>query len=176
MRFQVFLSLWGVTSCLCIDEIPEVTKTKVSKPKRYSLSKLRLVHDPLKLLIQTPPHMSMSGCVCVCACACVCVRVCVCLSVCVFRCVSVCACLCFGVCVCVSVSVCLSVCLCVRVCVCYVVFMFGRLLLCFSLIVCFWFVNIDALLKLSLMISAQVLHWRLFCLDRNSLTSCWMWK
>ncbi len=27
---------------LIIDEIPEVTKTKVSKPKRYSLSKLRL--------------------------------------------------------------------------------------------------------------------------------------
>ncbi len=24
MRFQVFLSLWSVTSCLCIDKIPEV--------------------------------------------------------------------------------------------------------------------------------------------------------
>ncbi len=33
MRFQVFLSLWSVTSCSCIDKIPEVAKTKVSKPK-----------------------------------------------------------------------------------------------------------------------------------------------
>ncbi len=38
MRFQVLLSLWSVTSWLCIDKIPEVAKTKVSKPKRYSLS------------------------------------------------------------------------------------------------------------------------------------------
>ncbi len=37
MRFQVFLSLWSVTSCSCIDKIPEVANTKVSKPKRYSL-------------------------------------------------------------------------------------------------------------------------------------------
>ncbi len=36
MRFQVFLSLWSVTSCSCIDKIPKVAKTKVSKPKRYS--------------------------------------------------------------------------------------------------------------------------------------------
>ncbi len=35
---------------------------KVSKPKRYSLSKLRLVHAPLKRLIQTHPHMSTSQC------------------------------------------------------------------------------------------------------------------
>ncbi len=58
MWFQVLLSLWGVTSWLCVDKIPEVTKTKVSKPKRYSLSKLRLVHVPLKRLIQTPPHIT----------------------------------------------------------------------------------------------------------------------
>ncbi len=32
MRFQVLLS-WGVTSCLCIDKIPEAAKTKVSKAK-----------------------------------------------------------------------------------------------------------------------------------------------
>ncbi len=38
---------------LCIDKIPEVAKTKVSNPKRYSLSKLRLVL--LKRLIQTRP-------------------------------------------------------------------------------------------------------------------------
>ncbi len=37
MRFQVLLSLWSVTSCSCIDEIPEVAKTKVSKPKIYYL-------------------------------------------------------------------------------------------------------------------------------------------
>ncbi len=37
--FKLFF-LFDVTSCLCIDEIPEVAKTKVSKPKRYSLSKL----------------------------------------------------------------------------------------------------------------------------------------
>ncbi len=27
-KFQVFLSLWSVTSCLCIDKIPKVAKTK----------------------------------------------------------------------------------------------------------------------------------------------------
>ncbi len=62
MRFQVLLSLWSVTSCSCIDKIPEVAKTKVSKPKRYSLSKLTLCHAPLKRLIQTRPHMSTSQC------------------------------------------------------------------------------------------------------------------
>ncbi len=29
-RFQVFLSLWSVTSCLCIYKIRKVAKTKVS--------------------------------------------------------------------------------------------------------------------------------------------------
>ncbi len=58
---------WSVTSWLCIDEIPEVATTKVSKPKRYSLSKLRLCQNgsfkrPLKRLIQTRPHMSTSRC------------------------------------------------------------------------------------------------------------------
>ncbi len=62
MLFQVFHSLWSVTSCLCIGKIHKVTKTKVSKPKRYSLSKLRHCHAPLKRLIQTHPHMSMSQC------------------------------------------------------------------------------------------------------------------
>ncbi len=56
-----FLSLWSVTSWLCRDKIPEVAKTKVSKPNRYSLSKLRL-HAPLKWHIQTPSHMSTSRC------------------------------------------------------------------------------------------------------------------
>ncbi len=62
MRFQVLLSLWSVTSWLCIDKIPEVAKTKVSKPKRYSLSNLRFCHAPLKRLIQIHPHMSTSRC------------------------------------------------------------------------------------------------------------------
>ncbi len=55
MRFQVFLSLWIITSWLCIDKIPEVANTKVSKPKRYSLSNVRLCHAPLNRLIQTCP-------------------------------------------------------------------------------------------------------------------------
>ncbi len=62
MRFQVLLSLWSVTSLLCIDMIPEVAKTKVSKPMKYSLSKLRFCHAPPKRLIQTRPHMSTSRC------------------------------------------------------------------------------------------------------------------
>ncbi len=62
MRFQVLFSLWSVTSRLCIDKIPEPANTKVSKPKRYSLLKLRLCHTPLKQLIQTRPHMSTSWC------------------------------------------------------------------------------------------------------------------
>ncbi len=62
MRFQVLLSLWSVTSCLCIDKIPEVTKTKVLNLKRYSLLKSRLDHTLLNRLIQTRPHMSTSQC------------------------------------------------------------------------------------------------------------------
>ncbi len=66
MRFQVLLSLWSVTSCLCIDKIPKVAKTKVSKPKRYSLSKLRLCYAPLKRLIQTrPTSTSRCGDICI---------------------------------------------------------------------------------------------------------------
>ncbi len=52
---SVLFSLWSVTSWLWIDKIPGVTKTKVSKPKRYSLSKIRLCHALLKRLIQTRP-------------------------------------------------------------------------------------------------------------------------
>ncbi len=29
MQFHVFLSLWSVTSCLCLDKIPEVAKTSL---------------------------------------------------------------------------------------------------------------------------------------------------
>ncbi len=54
-----FSFLFGVTICSCIYKLHEVAKTKVSKPKRYSLSKLRLVHAPLKRLIQ---YMSTSWC------------------------------------------------------------------------------------------------------------------
>ncbi len=62
MRFHVFLCLWSVTSCLCIYKICKVATIKVSNPKRYSLSKLRLGHAFLKRLIQTHPHMSTSRC------------------------------------------------------------------------------------------------------------------
>ncbi len=37
-----------------IDKIPDVAKTKVSKPKRYSLSKLRLCHAPKTAHSDTP--------------------------------------------------------------------------------------------------------------------------
>ncbi len=64
MWFHVFLSLWSVTTWLCINIDPwRSPKTKVSKPKRYSLFfKLRLCHAPLKRLIYTRPHMSTSRC------------------------------------------------------------------------------------------------------------------
>ncbi len=62
MWFQVLLYLWIVTSWLCIDKIPEIAKTEVSKPKRYSWSNLRFYHTPLKRLSQTHPHMSTSRC------------------------------------------------------------------------------------------------------------------
>ncbi len=52
-----FYFLWSVTSWLCIDTIPEVAKTKVSKPKRYSLSKLRFCHAPKVAQSNTPPHV-----------------------------------------------------------------------------------------------------------------------
>ncbi len=55
MRFQVFLSLWSVTSCLCIDKIPEVAKTKVSKPEIFFIKV-----KTLPRIIQTRLHMSMS--------------------------------------------------------------------------------------------------------------------
>ncbi len=50
MRFQVFLSLWSVTSCLCIDKIPEVAKTKDSKAKIFFI-KVKTLPRPLKQLI-----------------------------------------------------------------------------------------------------------------------------
>ncbi len=62
MRFQVLLSLWSVTSCLCIDKIPEVAKTKVLNLKRYSLLKSRLDHALLNRLFPTRPNMSTSRC------------------------------------------------------------------------------------------------------------------
>ncbi len=47
---------------MCIDKIPEVAMTNFSKPKRYSLSKLRLNQALLKQLIQTCPRISMTWC------------------------------------------------------------------------------------------------------------------
>ncbi len=49
-----FSFLKSVISRLCIDNIPDVTKTKVSKPKRYSLSKQRL---PKTAHSNTPPRL-----------------------------------------------------------------------------------------------------------------------
>ncbi len=51
MRFQVFISLWSVTNCLCIDHIPEVAKTSL-KTKDIFFIKV----SPLKRLIQTRLH------------------------------------------------------------------------------------------------------------------------
>ncbi len=45
--YEVFLSLWSVTSCLCKDKIREVTKTKVSKPKIF-LIKVKTLPVTLK--------------------------------------------------------------------------------------------------------------------------------
>ncbi len=60
MRFQVFLSLWSVTSCSCIDKIPEVAKTKVSKPK-YILYKVKTRPRPPKTAhLNTPPHIYLT--------------------------------------------------------------------------------------------------------------------
>ncbi len=56
MRFQVFLSLWSVTSCSCIDEIPKVAKTKV-KPKEIFFRKVKTHPCPHKTAhSNTPPH------------------------------------------------------------------------------------------------------------------------
>ncbi len=59
-------SLWSVTSGLCIDNIPEVAKTKVSKPKRYSLSKLRLcrpnVHAKKEGMVSVTVVVLMQSC------------------------------------------------------------------------------------------------------------------
>ncbi len=56
------VTLFWVLQADCAYKIPEVAKTKVSKPKRYLLSKLRFCHAPLKRLNQTCSHMSTSWC------------------------------------------------------------------------------------------------------------------
>ncbi len=58
MRFQVLLSLWSVTSCSCIDKIPEVAKTKVSKPKTLVFIKVKTLPSPPKTAhLNTPPRL-----------------------------------------------------------------------------------------------------------------------
>ncbi len=58
MQFQVLLSLWRVTSGLWIDKIPEVAKTKVSKPKINSYIKVKTLPRPPKTAnLNTPPHV-----------------------------------------------------------------------------------------------------------------------
>ncbi len=61
MRFQVFLSFWSVSSCLCIDKIPEVAKTKVSKPEIFFI-KMKTRPCPPKTAHLNTPHMSTSRC------------------------------------------------------------------------------------------------------------------
>ncbi len=56
MRFQVFLSLWSVTSCSCIDKIPEVTKTKVSK-EIFFIKVKTCPRPPKTAHLNTPPHV-----------------------------------------------------------------------------------------------------------------------
>ncbi len=51
-----FLSLWSVTSCLCIDTIPEVAKTKVSKEIFFIKVKTR-PRSPKTAHSNTPPHV-----------------------------------------------------------------------------------------------------------------------
>ncbi len=46
VRFQVFLSFWSVTSWLCIDKVPEVAKTEVSKPKTFFIKVKILPRHP----------------------------------------------------------------------------------------------------------------------------------
>ncbi len=55
-----FLSVWSVTSWLCIDKICKVAKTK-SQTKEIFFIKLRLVHVLLKRLIQTRPTCLRHG-------------------------------------------------------------------------------------------------------------------
>ncbi len=59
MCFQVFLSLWSVTSCLCIDKIPEVAKTQRSfKTKEIFFIKVKTRPRPPKTAhLNTPPHV-----------------------------------------------------------------------------------------------------------------------
>ncbi len=53
MQFQVFLSLWSVTSCWYIDKIP-----KVSNPKRYFFIKVKTHPCPPKTPhLNTPPRV-----------------------------------------------------------------------------------------------------------------------
>ncbi len=61
MRFKVF-SLWSIIGLLCIDKIPEVAKTELSIPKRYSLSKSWHCQAPLKTSTSNTPPMSTSRC------------------------------------------------------------------------------------------------------------------
>ncbi len=53
------VTLWRVTSCSCIDKIPEEAKTSL-RTKEIFFIKVKTLSHPLKRLIQTRPHMSTS--------------------------------------------------------------------------------------------------------------------
>ncbi len=58
MPFQVFLSLWSVTSCLYIDKIPKVAKTKKSQTKEIFFIKVKTLPRPPKTAhSNTHPHV-----------------------------------------------------------------------------------------------------------------------
>ncbi len=65
IRFQVLLFLWRVTSCSCIDKIPEVAKTKVSKPEIFYIKVKTLPCPPKTAHLNTPPHVSQCGKICI---------------------------------------------------------------------------------------------------------------
>ncbi len=54
MQFQVFLSLWRVTSCSCIDKIHEVAKTSL-KTKEIFFIKVMTRQRPPKMAFKHAP-------------------------------------------------------------------------------------------------------------------------
>ncbi len=57
MRFQVLLSLCSVTSCSCIDNIPQVAKTSLKTKEIFFIKVKTLPHPPKTAHLNTPPHV-----------------------------------------------------------------------------------------------------------------------
>ncbi len=64
MWFQVFLSLWSVTSCSCIDKIPKVAKTKVSNPRDILYLLFNSYRVKTRPRPPKTPHSNMSKSLC----------------------------------------------------------------------------------------------------------------